>query len=150
RCSPQRAAEPPARTLTRPGARTSTEHPSPEGTAMSVLPVKTTTIPPRTAPRRHVRRVAAVLAAAVAVIYCLIAAQVVTVIDGSPAEVAQTQLVFGTSATVAYLIGVVLLLRFDRPVLWLLGALLQLAVIGMYLNVSTERQPAFEVWGITI
>lgn len=118
---------------------------------MSVLSAKATTTPPQTAVhRRHVRRVAAVLAAAVAVIYGLIAAQVVTVIDGSPGEVAQTQLVFGTSAAVAYLIGVVVLLRFDRPVLWLIGALLQLAVIAMYLNVASEREPAFEVWGITI
>ena len=43
-----------------------------------------------------------------------------------------------------------LLLRYDQRRLWVLGALLQVAVIAQYLNLASEREPPFEPWGIGI
>lgn len=100
--------------------------------------------------RRRLLRGAAALSAVVAVLYALIATHVVQVIDGPAAQVARDQLAFATPAVVAYLVGAALLLRYDRRTLWLVGAILQGLVIAMYFNVAPKREPAFEVWGISI
>jgi hypothetical protein len=34
-------------------------------------------------------------------------------------------------------------------VVWIVAALLQVLMAGMYLVVSTDRDPPFEVWGLT-
>lgn len=54
------------------------------------------------------------------------------------------------SACRTYAAGVLLLLRYDRWIVWALGAVLQAMVIAAYFNVASERMPAFETWGITI
>jgi hypothetical protein len=47
-------------------------------------------------------------------------------------------------------LGTLLLLAFDRRVLWILGAILQVFVIYTYFNLASQRTPAYEVWGILI
>ena len=59
-------------------------------------------------------------------------------------------LAFGLSAGSAYLLGALLLLLTDRRVPWILGAILQVGVIVMYVNVAPQRTPPYEAWGITI
>jgi hypothetical protein len=58
--------------------------------------------------------------------------------------------VFGALAGGAFLFGAVLLVRFDRRLLWVVGVLFQLFVYWAYIDVSKSRTPPFEVWGITL
>ena len=98
--------------------------------------------------RHTIRLVAAGLAAAMAVIYFLIGVGVLTVVDGQAGD--PSMLGFGASAGALFLVGAILLFEFDRRWLWIAGALLQIFVAAMYVAVSPERTPAFEVWGITL
>jgi hypothetical protein len=98
--------------------------------------------------RRTVRRAAAALAGAMAAIYFLIGLGVLTVVEGQSTDT--SLLGFGAMAGSAFLLGAVLLLATDRRWLWILGALLQLFVVGGYVMVAADRTPAFEVWGITL
>jgi len=94
--------------------------------------------------RRAIRLLAAFVAGGIAVIYFLIGFHVVTVLD---ANADQT---FGLFAGVAYALGVVLLLAYERRIVWILGAILQVFVIFTYFNLAAQRAPAFEVWGILL
>lgn len=105
---------------------------------------------PPTTRRLRIRRAAMLLSLGVVVPYGLIAANVVTVIDGPADQVARDQLSFALPAAAAYLLGAGLLWRFDRRLFWVAGAILQLLVISMYLAVAPQRDPAFEVWGLSI
>ncbi|MGZ6274108.1 MAG: hypothetical protein ACXWM8_07445 [Candidatus Limnocylindrales bacterium] len=99
--------------------------------------------------RRRVRHIAAALSVATALLYFLIGVGVLTVVAGT-AKDAPPMLVFGASAGAAFMLGAVLLLAFDNRALWILGALFQVGVVVMYLNVSAQRTPPFEIWGILI
>lgn len=108
-------------------------------------------VPQSTSPQRQrLRSIAVVLAAGVAVLYVLIATHLVTVIDGPAEQVARDQLSFAAPAAALYALGALLLWRFDRRWMWVLGAVLQVLVIAMYFTVAGERDPAFEVWGVGI
>lgn len=108
-------------------------------------------VPQTTSPRRQrLRSIAAALAGGVAVLYVLIAANLVTVVDGPAEQVARDQLSFAGPAAAMYALGALLLWRFDRRWLWVLGAVLQVMVVAMYFTVAPERDPAFEVWGLSI
>lgn len=98
--------------------------------------------------RRTIRLVAAAAAATMAIIYYLIGFGVLTVVRSVSGEM--DLLVFGLAAGSAFLVGAVLLLAFDRRILWILGALLQLFVVWGYLAVAPDRTPAYEAWGITL
>lgn len=98
--------------------------------------------------RRTVRLVAAAAAAAMAIIYYLIGFGVLTVVRSVSGDM--DLLVFGLMAGSAFLLGAVLLLAFDRRILWILGALLQLFVVWGYLAVAPDRTPAYEPWGIAL
>ena len=98
--------------------------------------------------RHTIRLGAAALAAAMAVIYFLIGVGVLTVVDGQAGD--PSMLGFGASAGALFLVWAILLFEFDRRWLWIVGALLQIFVAAMYVAVSPERTPAFEVWGITL
>ena len=98
--------------------------------------------------RRAARYAAAGLAGAIATIYFLIAAGVLTVV--TPVENDSSMVAFGISAGSAFLVGALLLLAFDRRILWVLGAALQLLVVWGYLAVAPDRTPAFEFWGISL
>ena len=83
-------------------------------------------------------------------LYGLIASHLVSVIAGPTEQVAGDQLGFALPAAGVYAFGAFLLWRFDRRVWWIAGAILQALVIAKYFLVAPQREPAFEVWGITI
>jgi hypothetical protein len=83
------------------------------------------------------------------VVYGLIGAGVLHVVEGAP-EQAPSLVVFGAMAGGAFLLGAVLLLRFDRRMLWWLGAAFQALAIVLYFNVAPQRVPPYEVWGLSL
>lgn len=99
--------------------------------------------------RLQIRLVAAVASAATAILYFGIGVGVLKVVDGVSAA-APDLFAFGAPAGAAFALGAILLLAFDRRLLWVLGAILQVGVIVMYFGVAPQRTPAFEVWGILI
>jgi hypothetical protein len=100
--------------------------------------------------RTSVRYAAAALAATMAGIYYLIALGVLEVVDTSAAGAGTDMFAFGMMAGSGFLLGAILLAFFDRRILWILGAVLQVLVFSMYLAVSSTREPAFELWGIAL
>jgi 4-amino-4-deoxy-L-arabinose transferase-like glycosyltransferase len=107
----------------------------------------------RTTGRGHTiavaRHLAAGLALLVALVYLAIGFELIHVVD--PATSDPGFLIgFGLMAAGAYVLGAVLLEAVRRPWVWLLGALFQIGVIVMYVLVSSERTPAFEVWGVAL
>jgi hypothetical protein len=98
--------------------------------------------------RRWVRYFGAGLAAVMAAIYFLIGARVLDV--GAAGEDADFLIVFGALAGGAFLLGAVLLVATDRRWLWIVGAVFQVFVIWAYIDVSKQRTPPFELWGITL
>jgi hypothetical protein len=99
--------------------------------------------------RLLVRYLAAALSLATAAVYFAIGFGVVTVVD-KVANDAPPMLVFGGSAGTAFVLGAALLFRMDRRALWILGAVLQVGVIVMYVNVAPNRTPSYEMWGLLI
>jgi hypothetical protein len=98
--------------------------------------------------RTTIRHAGAVVAAVMAVIYFLIGAGVLQVV--TPNEDTGFLFVFGALAGGAFLLGALLLMRFDRRWLWMLGAAFQVFVYWGYFSVAPDRTPAFEAWGITL
>jgi hypothetical protein len=98
--------------------------------------------------RLTVRWIGAACAAAMAVIYFAIGSGVVQVVE--PTDPPVDLLPFGALAGGAFLLGALLLATLDRRVLWILGAAFQIGVAIMYVVVSQQRTPPFEVWGITL
>jgi len=98
--------------------------------------------------RTTIRHAGAVVAAVMAVIYFLIGAGVLRVV--APNDDPGYMFVFGALAAGAFLLGALLLMRFDRRWLWMLGAAFQVFVYWGYFSVAPDRTPAFEPWGITL
>lgn len=98
--------------------------------------------------RRTVRLAAAGVAATMAVIYYLIGIGLLPVVNAGAAT--DGLIVFGAMAGSAFLLGAVLLLAFDRRVLWILGFAFQIFVFWAYISIASQREPAFEMWGITL
>lgn len=94
----------------------------------------------------RLRCVAAGLAALIAVFYGLIWAGVLSVVT----EAESGELGILGFAGLVFLGLAVLLWRWRHRVVWVGAALLQVLVIWMYVVVGAERDPAFEVWGISI
>ena len=93
-----------------------------------------------------VRFLAAAGAALVALLYLLIARNVITVIENQAAADAAPLYI---AAALFALLSVLLLARPSRSV-FVAGAGLQLLVIVGYLLIAAERTPAFEAWGLGI
>jgi hypothetical protein len=92
------------------------------------------------------QRTAAGISTLIAVLYGLIWADVLTVVtDAEPGELG----ILGV-AGVVFLVLAALLWRFASRVLWVGATILQALMIWMYVAVGAERDPAFEVWGISI
>jgi len=89
------------------------------------------------ATRQTVRYVAAALAATMALIYFSIGAGVLNVV--TPVDGDSSMLGFGAAAGAAFLLGAALLVAFDRRVLWILGAILQVFVVWGYFAVAPDR-----------
>lgn len=100
--------------------------------------------------RRAIRYVAAASAAAMAAIYYLIGLGVLSVVRGQGGDGTVDLFAFGAMAGSGFLLGAILLAVMDRRVLWILGAILQVLVFLAYLNVAPQRDPPFEIWGITL
>jgi hypothetical protein len=94
--------------------------------------------------RQIIRFIAAGLAAIIAAIYLMIGFNIITVLD-TPADQ-----VFGFPAALAYALGIALMIRFDRRIIWILGAVLQVFVVYMYFSLAGQRSPAYEIWGILL
>lgn len=101
------------------------------------------TTPSTTAP---LQRTAAGISLVIAVLYGLIWAGVLTVV--AEAEVGELGIL--GIAGLMFLALAALLWRFASRVLWVATAVLQVGMIWMYVAIGSEREPAFEVWGITI
>lgn len=114
------------------------------------LPASSGTASGTQAARLRVRRVAMSLSVVIAALYGLIAGNVVTVLAGPAEQVARDQFDFALPAAGIYVVGAVLLWRFDRRLFWVGGTVLQLLVIAMYFAVSPQRDPTFEIWGMAI
>jgi len=97
----------------------------------------------------RLRWVAAVLSLANATVYGLIGAGALRVVQGAPGE-GPSLVVFGALAGGAFLLGAVLLMRFDHRVLWWIGAAFQVFAIVTYFNVAPQRVPPFEIWGLSL
>ncbi|HYL41493.1 MAG TPA: hypothetical protein VET90_09305 [Candidatus Binatus sp.] len=98
--------------------------------------------------RPTIRYVGAAAASVMAVIYFCIGLGVLQVID--PASQTDSLLPFGAAAGAMFLLGAILLATTDRRALWVLGAVLQVAVAVMYVAVGQQRTPPFEIWGVTL
>ncbi|HSL58308.1 MAG TPA: hypothetical protein VK866_10745 [Acidimicrobiales bacterium] len=106
----------------------------------------------RSSRRWLLRRVGAALAGVMAAVYYLIGAEVITVAEAT-AEAGEEEIdigVFGVGAGTIFLVGALLLLLVDRRPIWAVGAALQVLIFVMYLAVSSDREPAFEPWGIAL
>jgi len=99
--------------------------------------------------RRRLRWAAAVLSLANAAVYALIGAGALHVVAGAPGE-GPSLVVFGALAGGAFLLGAVLLMRFDRRALWWIGAGFQAFAIATYFNVAPQREPPYEAWGLSL
>jgi hypothetical protein len=95
--------------------------------------------------RRRVRLIAAALAAATSLLYFMIGLQVVHVLDDTSEQTG-----FGLIAGAAFLAGALVLLLIDHRALWVAGAVAQVLIIFMYVNLGAEREPSFEFWGIAL
>lgn len=98
--------------------------------------------------RATIRHAGAMVAAVMAAIYFLIGAGVLQVVTRN--EERGFLFVFGALAGGAFLLGALLLMRFDRRWLWWLGAAFQVFVYWGYFSVAPDRTPAFEPWGIAL
>lgn len=94
--------------------------------------------------RRNLRYMAAIATSVTAIIYFLIGLNVLRVIDTAADQI------FGIFAGIAYACGTLLLIRFDRQSVWLLGAAFQVFVIFTYFDMAAERSPSYEFWGIML
>ena len=54
------------------------------------------------------------------------------------------------AAAAVFFLGTILLLVFDRRVVYILGALLQVVCLVGYFVIAPDREPSFERWGIAI
>lgn len=104
-----------------------------------------TTAPTTAHPPLPLHRVAALLAAANAVLYGLIASGVLSVGRAEQGELG----ILGAGGVV-YLVLAGVLWLLPRPVVWAGATVMQLMVIAMYLAIAPERDPSFELWGISL
>jgi hypothetical protein len=102
--------------------------------------------------RERVRLVGAIAAAVMAGIYVLIGLGVLHVgtSTASGTEDPNFMFGFGMGAGAAFALGALLLVLTDWRPLWLLGFVFQVLVYATYVSVSSQREPPFEVWGITL
>jgi hypothetical protein len=93
----------------------------------------------------RLRRPAAMLAAAISVLYLLIFAGVLSVGRAEAGELGILGVASGVFAVLA-----ILLWRVRSRLLWAGAGLLQVLLTWMYVAIAPERDPSFEAWGLTI
>jgi hypothetical protein len=114
------------------------------------VPTTDTRSEPATAGTRRqragsLRLLAAGLCGAIAGLYVLISAGVLSVGEAEGGELGILGFAAGVFAVLA-----LLLWRLRARLLWGAVAVLQILVIAAYVAISTEREPPFEVWGVSI
>ena len=108
----------------------------------------TSTASPRrsgTASRWRLQLIASLLAAAIAALYGLLFAGVLPLEGATAGELG----ILGVAGAVHAIIAGLLWWRRNRLV-WAAAAVLQVLLGWMYLAIAPERDPAFEIWGVTI
>jgi hypothetical protein len=93
----------------------------------------------------RLRSAAAIVAALIAGVYGLVFAGVLSVGRAEQGDLA----ILGVAGAV-FAVLALLLWRVSSRLLWAGVGLLQLLLTAMYIAVSPERDPSFEVWGLTI
>jgi hypothetical protein len=93
----------------------------------------------------RLRSAAAIVAALIAGVYGLIFAGVLSVGRAEAGDLA----ILGVAGAV-FAVLALLLWRVPSRLLWAGVGLLQLLLTAMYVAVSPERDPSFEIWGLTI
>lgn len=96
-------------------------------------------------PSRVATQFAALLAALMAVVYLLLWRGVLDLGAATDGELG----ILGVAGGV-HLVLAVLLLTWRRPALWIATVVLQVLLAAMYVAIAAERDPAYEVWGLTI
>lgn len=86
------------------------------------------------------------LTAACSLLYLMIGFRLVEVIEDDPSG----QTAFGLVAGAAFAIGALIIARFDRKTLWVLGSVGLALVIWMYFAIAPDRVPEYEMWGILL
>ena len=99
--------------------------------------------------RDMVRYFGAAAAGIMAFIYFLIGFSVLD-IGGTTTGEATDQFMFGVAAGIAFLLLAALLLFTDLRWLWVASTILLSLVFVAYVGASAIRDPAFEVWGMTL
>jgi hypothetical protein len=94
---------------------------------------------------RRLHRAAATLAALNAVIYGLIFAGALSVGRADEGELGTLGV-----AGIVYLVLATVLWFVPRPLVWAAATAMQVMVIAMYVAIAPERDPSFEIWGITL
>ena len=96
------------------------------------------------------RNVVLALTAICAVVYFAIGAGLIYHESMRTTEHGPALWVFGFSAAAAFALGVALMLLRPGRVVWTLGALFMVFVIWAYIAVAPERDPHYEIWGISL
>ncbi len=96
--------------------------------------------------RRAIRYTAAAIAAGCAIVYFAIGAGLIYPPNGKESFL----LVFGLSAGSMFVLGAALLAWTDRRAVLVLGALFQAFAIVAYFQVAPQRDPQFEIWGLSL
>lgn len=97
--------------------------------------------------KRDIARWSAVgLSGLTAFLYLLIGLNVVSIGEMT----SQEQTAFGLPAAVVFVAGSVVATFWDKRWLWTLGAAGLALIVFMYFNLASQREPAFELWGILI
>jgi hypothetical protein len=112
------------------------------------MPTDTLLRPVDTAPATgasRMRLVAAVSAAAMSLLYLAIYAGLLSVGRADTGEIGILGIAGGVFAVLA-----VLLWRVRSRALWLGAAALQVVLAAMYVAIAPERDPSYELWGLTI
>jgi hypothetical protein len=99
----------------------------------------------RTRTMRTLQRVATGLTGVIAALYALLYAGVLELPGANDGE----RGILGVAAAVFAMLAVALW-RYRGRLLWSAAVLLQLGLGWMYLAIAPERDPSFEVWGLTI
>jgi hypothetical protein len=102
-----------------------------------------------TIPRKAVRYFAAFAALAAAVLYLFIATGTLQVID-TAAAAEEAPIFIPIAAAAAFFLGSLFVLAFDRRIVQILGAAVQVTTIVGYFAVAANRTPSYEIWGIVI
>ncbi len=99
-----------------------------------------------------VRYLAVAAAAVTAVLYFLIGLQVLHIGESTSAAAADKPdiFAFGAMTGVAFTVTAVLLYLFRSRPLWIAVIVLQVIVLAGYVAISGQRNPPYEIWGLTI